>query len=274
MYLCNQEYDGMTDYRQEYDPLVAEYKSIVSDGFSLEDFREYNEILFSCHSCGIEGNSFSVDDTRALKEQGLGMIPQGKPLVEAFEILDHFRAYEEMVRTVDEPLTEDHIKHLHFLLTEHTIAYRHHGAVPGEYTDTDMCAGDTIFGDHEQLIAQVPKLLESTERAITNGSLHIMELVARFHAYFEYLHPFRDGNGRLGRLLVNKLLLRKQQPILIIPTDKRDEYLTCLRLFRKDTPEHLTQFFYKTSVLRMQQEIAEKHNMTTNFTAGFDFLGK
>ena len=60
----------------QYDNLVSRYKEIVADKFSSQDFIEYNEILFSAHSCAIEGNSFSVDETRTLKERGLGMIPQ------------------------------------------------------------------------------------------------------------------------------------------------------------------------------------------------------
>lgn len=108
---------------EKFDSLVRQYKETVSSRLSVEDYLEYNEILFSCHSCGIEGNTFTVEDTRTLKEKGLGMIPQGKTLLEAFEMLDHFTAYEEMVRTVNEPLTEDYLKHLHFLLTEHTIGY-------------------------------------------------------------------------------------------------------------------------------------------------------
>lgn len=74
------------DLKKEYDRLVPEYNTYISKRFSREDFIRYNEILFSAHSCSIEGNSFSVDETRTLKEQGLGMIPQGKSLVEAFEI--------------------------------------------------------------------------------------------------------------------------------------------------------------------------------------------
>lgn len=260
-----------TDYKQLYLQTVEIYQAQVSERFAAEDFKEYNEILFSCHSCGIEGNSFSVDDTRALKEQGLGMIPQGKPLVEAFEILDHFKAYEEMIATINNPLTEEYIKHLHFLLTEHTIEYRHPGAKPGEYTDVDMAAGNTIFGEHEKLIAQVPHLLESTEKVLHTDN-PVMEVAARFHAFFEYLHPFRDGNGRLGRLLVNKILLQADQPLLIIPLETRDEYINCLKLFRSDSQEHLIHFFYKTAVQRMQAEIEQKKNMTENFTKSFDFL--
>lgn len=51
-------------------------------------------------------------------------------------------------------------------VTLHTLTYRSPDAIPGEYTTTDMAAGDTVFGDHEELIARVPQLLESTERAI------------------------------------------------------------------------------------------------------------
>lgn len=69
-----------------------------------------------------------------------------------------------------------------------------------------MAAGDTVFGDHEQLIAKVPKLLESTEKAIASAAVHPMILAARFHGFYEYLHPFRDGNGRTGRLVSNYIL--------------------------------------------------------------------
>lgn len=259
----------MENLIDRFNLLSQEYREYISDRFSPEDFREYNEILFSSHSCAIEGNSFTVDETRSLKEQGLGMIPQGKPLVEAFEMLDHFCAYEEMVRTVDAPLTEDYIKHLHFLLTEHTIAYRHAGAVPGEYTDHDMCAGDTIFGDHEVLIARVPQLLNQMEQALASGRWHPMEAAAIFHGHFEWLHPFRDGYGRLGRLLCNKILLRYKLPILIIMQEQRAEYLSCMKAFRTDA-QPLTEFFFRTAIARMEQEIAAKKNATENFMVGWD----
>lgn len=258
----------MQNLIRTFDTLADEYREYISDKLSVEDFREYNEILFSAHSCAIEGNSFTVDETRTLKEKGLGMIPQGKPLVEAFEMLDHFQAYEEMVRTINEPLTEEYIKHLHFLLTEHTIAYRHAGAKPGEYTDHDMCAGDTLFGDHEVLIARVPQLLEQVEQALASKRWHPMEAAAIFHGHFEWLHPFRDGNGRLGRLLCNKLLLRYGLPIVIIEREQRAEYLSCMKLFRTDA-HPLVDFFFRIAITRMSNEIASKKNATENFRLGW-----
>lgn len=253
---------------KEFDCLAAQYHELISSQFSAEDFREYNEILFSAHSCGIEGNSFSVDETRTLKERGLGMIPTNKPLVEAFEMLDHFAAYEHMVQTVQQPMTEEYVKHLHYLLTEHTMSYRHPDAKPGEYTDKDMCAGDTMFGDHTILVARVPDLLSQMEQALQNQRWHPMEVAAIFHGNFEWLHPFRDGNGRLGRLLVNKILLRHNLPILIIPQEKREEYIECMKLFRTDALP-LIDFFFRTAMDRMSNEIEAKKNATENFRKGW-----
>ncbi len=246
---------------EKYNRLVCQYRKVITDAMSVDDLQEYNEILLSCHSCGIEGNSFTVNDTRTLKEKGLGMIPQGKSLFEVFEMLDHFKAYEEMIRTVNQPLSEEYIKHLHFLLTEHTISFRHKGAKPGEYTEFDMCAGETIFGDHEKLIARVPDLLSSTEKALLDDRWHPMEVATRFHGHFEWLHPFRDGNGRLGRLLTNKLLLQKGLPMLIIPVEQRAYYLECMKSFRENA-EPLVDFFFDVAIGRMETEIKEKLSAT------------
>lgn len=261
----------------QYDSLVAEYKKIISDRFSKADFIEYNEILFSAHSCAIEGNSFSVDETRTLKEKGLGMIPHGKTLFEAFEILDHFQAYEFLLNNLDKPLTEELLKETHRLLTEHTLEYKTRNdevpSKPGEYTTVDMCAGDTVFGEHEKLIKQVPRLLESTQKAIDSGEVHPMVIAAKFHGFYEYLHPFRDGNGRLGRLMSNFILLKMGQPLLIIPSTHREEYISALRYIKKErTDEFLVDFFFRTSIRRLQNEISEKKNLTDNFIDGFRFV--
>lgn len=247
--------------KQRFYQLLPEWRERVESRMSTHDNALRSEVLFSCHSCAIEGNSYSVDDTQTLKELGLGYTPKGKTLVETMEMLDHFHAYEHMISHLEEPLTEDFVKHLHFLLTEHTIAYLHEGAKPGEYTDTDMCAGGTMFGDHTQLIARLPALLAATEGALQKG-LPPMEVAARFHGFFEHLHPFRDGNGRLGRLLVGYILLRSALPVLIIPLEQRETYIASLRLFRNESQEHLIDFFYKTAADRFARELEEKHQAT------------
>lgn len=252
---------------KEYDDLRSKYQTLVVDRMNKEEYVKYNEVLFSTHSCAIEGNSFSVDDTRELKEKGLGMIPAGKTLFEAFEMLDHFDAFEHMMQNVQHPLDETLLKEINRRVTSHTLTYRAPDATPGEYTTTDMAAGDTVFGDHEELIARVPRLLESTEQTIVSAATHPMVVAARFHGFYEYLHPFRDGNGRTGRLVSNYILLRMGHPLLIIPSESRQEYIAALRMIRTEaTDEHLVRFFFKMAVKRMQEEMKQKEANTKRFS--------
>ncbi len=243
---------------KRYQELLEAYREKVISRMGVDDYARYSEALFSAHSCGIEGNSYSVDDTRALMELSLGVVPVGKPLVETMEMLDHLHAFDWMTEHMQDKLSEDFILHLHSLLTCHTISYLHPDAKPGEYTTVDMGAGDTLFGDHLENIGRVPNLLASTQKAIDDGHLPAMYLAAMFHGYFIFLHPFRDGNGRLGRLLSNKILLQKGHPLLIIPREKCGAYIKALKLFHKDSVEHLVYFFYLTAIERMETEMKNK----------------
>ena len=238
---------------EEYERIRADYQENIADRMSREQWMEYNEILFSAHSCAIEGNSFTVDDTRILREQGMAMIP-----LECNEMADHFRAFDYMVSQLEHPFDETLLKEVNRLVTEHTLAYRAPGSIAGEYTTEDMAAGDTVFGDHEKLIARVPSLMMSTEKAIGDG-LHPLIVAAKWHGYYEYLHPFRDGNGRTGRLLSNFILLRAGHPLLIIELKDRSEYISALKQIRTEgSDEYLIEFFFKTAIGRMKNELSQK----------------
>lgn len=247
---------------EKYECIRDTYQQQVANRMGQKQWMEYNEILFSAHSCAIEGNSFTVDDTRILREQGMAMVPVGRSLLECTEMADHFRAFDYMVSHLDHPFDETLLKETNRLVMEHTQSYRTPGAVAGEYTTEDMAAGDTVFGDHDKLIARIPSMMASTERAISNG-LHPMVVAAKWHGYYEYLHPFRDGNGRTGRLLSNFILLRAGHPLLIVKLKDRAAYISALRQIRTEgTDEHLVAFFFKTAVERMKDELAQKKRNT------------
>ncbi len=226
---------------EEYEAVRKDYQREIADKMGRQQWMEYNEILFSAHSCAIEGNSFTVDDTRILREQGMAMVPVGRSLLECTEMADHFRAFDYLVSRLDGPFDESLLKEINRLVTEHTLSYRAQGAVAGEYTTEDMAAGDTVFGDHETLIAQVPHLMESTQKALDAG-LHPMVVAAKWHGYYEYLHPFRDGNGRTGRLLSNFILLRAEHPLLIIRLEDRSAYISALKQIQAPTSTLLLSF--------------------------------
>ena len=81
---------------KEYEVIRQDYQQQVADKMGHEQWMEYNAILYSAHSCAIEGNSFTIDDTRILREQGMAMIPVGRSLLECTEMADHFRAFDYM----------------------------------------------------------------------------------------------------------------------------------------------------------------------------------
>ena len=218
---------------QRYEVVRNEYEAQIKARMTPADYMDWHEVLFSTHSCGIEGNSFTVDDTRILKEQGLAMVPVGHSLLECTEMADHFRAFQYVTSHLDAPFDEQLLRETNRLVTEHTLAYRVPGAIPGEYTHEDMAAGDTVFGDHEVLVARVPSLMESTAAALSRD-IHPMIVAARFHGFFEYLHPFRDGNGRTGRLLSNWILLHAGHPMVIIDVADRAAYINALRQIRAE----------------------------------------
>jgi Fic family protein len=259
----------MEELLKKYDLLVLEYNKTIAESFSTEDFREYNEVLFSAHSCAVEGNTFTVDETRELKEYGINLKLQNRSLYEAYEILDHFKAYEFLFNNLQQPLTEVLIKQTQKILTENTIKFSK-GYEPGEYTDTQMAAGDTVFGDYKTSIKRMPALINSTENAIEKAELHPMDISARFHQFFIYLHPFPDGNGRTGRLISNFILAKFNQPHVIIGATEKATYIDALKQSakHKDTGI-LTVFFTQTAINRMQKELEQKKNLTQNFSMSF-----
>lgn len=244
---------------KKYHETVDAYRQTIIAPMGKEQFRERNEVLFSCHSCGIEGNSFTVDNTRELFEQGLGYYPVGRTLLECQEMADHFAAYEWMHQHLDHHFDVELLKETNRLVTQHTLPYKSPDATPGKFTTVDMAAGDTVFGDHDHLIAQVPKLMASTAKAMDDKKIHPMILAARFHGFYEYLHPFRDGNGRTGRLMSNFILLRFDLPELIIRKEDREEYIGALRQIRTEgTDEYLTSFFFNKAIAQMESDMEQK----------------
>ena len=168
---------------EHYEQVRCEYEDRIVKKMAPADYMDWHEVLFSTHSCAIEGNSFTVDDTRILKEQGLAMVPVGHSLLECTEMADHFRAFRYVTSHLDAAFDEALLCETNRLVTENTLAYRAPGAVPGAYTNEDMAAGDTVFGDHETLVARVPALMASTAEAIRRD-VHPMIVAARFHGFF------------------------------------------------------------------------------------------
>jgi Fic family protein len=153
---------------EEYEDIRQMYQEKVADRIDRKQWMEYNEILFSAHSCAIEGNSFTVDDTRILREQGMAMIPVGRSLLECAEIADHFRAFDYMTSHLDHPFDEALLKEVNRLVTEHTLSYRAPGAIAGEYaTATAGQAGCSLISSSSRPAIRYSSSVWKTVRPIS-----------------------------------------------------------------------------------------------------------
>lgn len=196
----------------------------------------------SHHSTAIEGNTLLLRQVQLLLDTGKVTGPP-KDLSEILEVQAYAEAakwvYEQALPGGDwEPsarisLTE--VREIHRLVVE--PVWRHFppddlqpGEGPGGFRLHDIRAfsGGMTPPPFPEVPALVADWVASADAPTADGS-HVIEAVAALHARFEQIHPFRDGNGRTGRLLLNLLLVRSGYPPAIILKQDRERYLAALR---------------------------------------------
>jgi len=173
-------------------------------------------------SNAIEGNTLSLRETQLVVEEGLAP-GQGKTLREVYEARNHFAAIKEVERWV----TERRGLSTRALLDLHQIVMR----------DLDPNWGGRLRNGPVFIkgtrhtppnAAHVSEQLDELIAGVGPSALHPALLAAETHFRFESLHPFFDGNGRTGRLLLNWQLLQARFPLTVIQVEERARYLGAL----------------------------------------------
>ncbi|MEG4288883.1 Fic family protein [Microcoleus sp. C2C3] len=145
---------------------------------------------------------------------------------EHLEVIGHRDAidYIETLMRSDTEIGEWEIKQIHNLIIR-AIAPEE----AGRYRQLDVKAAGTeyLYPPHYLLSGLMPEFIQWLNDAKIR-SLHPLEFAAEAHLRFVSIHPFRDGNGRTGRLLMNLLLLRAGYPIVIISNQVRAAYLDAI----------------------------------------------
>ena len=201
----------------------------------LDNFR----VSFAYNSSKIENESITYNDTREVFENGRVLNYSGSPRT-LFELSNQKMCYEYLKPKIvaKEALTINHIKQTHGVLTEGT--YDEHRYVeqderPGEFKKHDYVTGIEEVGSLPEDVENdlVELLAELTEYEMKDT----LKVAAYFHARFEYIHPFADGNGRVGRTLLNYYLMVNDHPPLIIYDEDKSAYYDALRAY--DASEEL-----------------------------------
>jgi len=209
----------------------------------LEKYLDNFRILFAFHSSKIENEEITYQDTREIFENGKVVNYTGSPRT-LFEQQNQKLCYELLKDKIvkKEPLTIELVKEIHKALTGGTYDERRYignEERPGEFKKHDYVTGVYEVGSAtDDVEKDIISLLEEVNEY--NGQ-DVLIAAAYLHARFEYIHPFADGNGRVGRTLMNYYLMTHNHPPLIVYNEDKRIYYECLQKY--DETEELNPLY-------------------------------
>ena len=189
------------------------------------------QIELTYNSNRIEGSRLTQDQTRFIFETNTIGIGDGSINVDDIvETVNHFRGIDRIIDQANAPLSEKFIKQLHSILKGGTSDARKDWFAVGEYKRLPNEVGGKETAAPEEVAPQMQKLMQAYN-AIPEKSL---DDLLEFHYRFERIHPFQDGNGRVGRLILFKECLRSGIVPFIIDDELKLFYYRGLQEWTND----------------------------------------
>lgn len=186
------------------------------------------QVSLTYNSNRIEGSKLTEEQTRYVFEtKTVGFDADGLPVDDIIETSNHFRAFDYLLDTIDEDLSKEIIKTFHKILKEGTSDSHKAYFNVGDWKKNPNEVGDIKTSLPENVASDISKLLE--EYLVKSG-VTFNDLVA-FREHFERIHPFQDGNGRVGRLILFRECLKHDIVPFVIDNDKKLFYYRGLREF-------------------------------------------
>ena len=188
------------------------------------------QIDLTYNSNHIEGSRLTHDQTRYIFETNtIGVIDNAVNVDDIIETTNHFRAIDYIIDETDAKLTEAYIKHLHLILKSGTSDQRKDWFNVGEYKRFPNEIGGTDTTEPENVHKEIKALLKEYNAKKRPE----LEDIIDFHQRFEAIHPFQDGNGRVGRLIMFRECLRNAYVPFIITDELKMLYYNGLRNWPK-----------------------------------------
>lgn len=213
------------------------------------------QIKLAYNSNRIEGSCLSEDQTRYIYETNTINTDNEETVNvdDIIETVNHFSCFDYMIDNADKDLSQDMIKEFHQLLKRNTSDERIKWFRVGDYKTRSNMVGDMETTAPEKVENEINKLLLSY-LCIDDISIHD---IIDFHHRFESIHPFQDGNGRVGRIIMFKECLKNNIMPFIIDNEhklfyyrglkeytREKGYLTDTCLSSQDRYETLVSYFY------------------------------
>lgn len=186
---------------------------------------------FAYNSNHMEGSRLTAEQTRMVFGKRT-ISGDNIRLDDIYEAMNHFNAFDFILNHYDEPLSDDMLFTLHRTLKAGTSQASNPLYSVGSYKRYENVIGnlEVKTTPPDKVAEEVDRLLSAYERSNT----HDFDGLLAFHVSFEQIHPFSDGNGRIGRLLMFKECLRNDIMPFIITDDLRDYYIRGLQMFNEE----------------------------------------
>ncbi len=233
----------MRDIRiKDFLEFLSERLKIERDRFDRSGVYAYTQRLLAYNSNKIEGSTLSEEQTASLFDNGT--LPKSDDSYRAKDVEEmngHFLMFNKMLDTLSEPLSAELIKQFHYELKSGVFEDRANGYAIGEYKKRPNMVGMYQTARPEDVAQEMCLLME------WYGSRSVdVSTLAEFHARYESIHPFQDGNGRTGRLIIFRECLKNGLVPVVIEDTNRDIYIEALKEYReKKIPDKLTNLFEK-----------------------------
>ena len=185
------------------------------------------QIDITYNSNHMEGNKLTHDETRYIFETRTIGTYKGKAtrIDDIIETINHFTAFDRVIDFANYPLSERFIKELHKILKSGTSDAQAAWFAVGDYKKIPNEVGDRQTTHPKLVENEMSKLL----KFYNSKEKHSIEEIIEFHVNFERIHPFQDGNGRVGRLIAFKECLKNNIVPFIILDEKKEFYYRGLK---------------------------------------------
>ena len=179
-------------------PLLARMREEKECGLKGGIYHR-TQIDLTYNSNHIEGSRLTKEQTRYIFETNtLGVTTEATRVDDIIETVNHFRCVDYIIDHATEKISETHIKHLHLLLKQNTSDSRRSWFAVGDYKRLANEVGGEETVQPEDVHTHVKEIVTEYNK-IKNVTL---DDILNFHVLFERIHPFQDGNGRVGRLIM------------------------------------------------------------------------
>lgn len=220
----------MDSMNKDFFSFLLERFRIEREKFDRSGVYAYTQRLLAYNSNKLEGSTLTEEQTASLFDNGT--LPKSDDYYRAKDVEEmngHFLMFNYMLDTLDDPLTQEIIKQFHYELKSGVFEDRANGYAIGDYKKRANMIGMYQTVRPENVTDEMTLLIEWYSSQKIN-----IPVLAEFHARYESIHPFQDGNGRTGRLILFRECLKNGIVPVVIEDLNRNEYLDALKEYREE----------------------------------------